>query len=1314
MSNPDDPTVNTMHVATHRFTTEEADWGFTRFHDLRRLETPHGPSGRPLIENGHTRITAVVRVYEDPTGVLWHNFNNYDSKTMTGFVGLKNQGATCYMNSLLQSLFFTNYFRKAVFEIPTEDDEPSKSVALALQRVFYQLALSSSSVGTTELTRSFGWNSRESFMQHDVQEFNRVLQDNLEGKMKGTAAEGAIQKLFVGKMKSYIKCINVDYESSRVENFYDIQLNVKGCNTLRDSFANYIDVETLDGENKYHAEGHGLQNARKGVIFQTLPPVLHLQLKRFEYDIERDAMVKINDRHEFPLEIDLAEFVEESEEKQKAGPNGFNVLVHSGDLHGGHYFALLKPERNGKWFRFDDDRVTPVTLKEVLDENYGGGDASLENNMSMSLAMRQMNRHKRFTNAYMLVYIRESDMEEILRPLTTKDIPEHLLRRLDDERAVLETRRKEREESTLFFNAFVISDAEFKAHHGFDLYNPQVDPGKHIKVKKQETLATFRSVIAKSYGYPEDQLRIWTLVKRQNDTFRSDVPIPDSELNTPMELIRERYGNRTQAEMRCYVELSSKNTKAANGKTSWFQNETQSGTMMVFFKYYDPYTSTLEGVGKLHVQKQQKVSEVVPQLLEMKGLPSITSVKLFEEIKPTMIEPMKMKSTFHQCEIQGGDIIVFQKELTPKEVTELQNQGLHPSIPQHYEYLFNRVIVEFKPKNEENSSLKTYSIELSKKSTYDQVAAKLAEQLHVDPLHIQFTSAVALNGAPIRRSTNLLLQDMITSGYMYQGAPPPNVVFYEKLDMSIVELESKRIVKVIWLGPTLKDEFPHELLLLKVSTIEAVIENLLPKVKLSPNGTKKLRSFSVYNGKLVKEYGTNDPISGIHDPINLYVEEIPVEEYERTELEAVIPCFHFTGDVSRLHSIPFKLVVKEGESFSDTKTRIQARLGMNDKDFAKVKFVVYNFSTGKMTHVVEDNTRTFSMMDEQQLLGLVGKALAKSLRQEIIKIVDERLAANNIKRRPRNLLVVVTTSVVRIMDQLMSKATASSGSSSSFDMDLDTLDEPRDFQNLEDDYIGGDKQSHDHDRDVNERSSNETDTDEEGEHMLKVIHATAALAQGGQGPSTDATVTDTNTIDTYAHPSSHEFPNGNVVETIELLPSDQDFRSKSTGWALLPLQSYRAIVKKDCDVKVSQHTGLLRAQRSTYRSLCNLKKKGRDMDNETEERVDIAEKICFGVYKCPQCDFCERPRLPVSGKNKNATPRPPVRKCKTHLEELVWVRCSATAVIIRYHERMKTEIHHRGIHNHPKPPTIREDVLTWREKHQTVRRPRARSNRVSA
>ena len=74
----------------------------------------------------------------------------------------------------------------------------------------------------------------------------------------------------------------------------DIQLNVKGMKNLYESFKDYVAVETLDGDNKYMAEGYGLQDAKKGIIFQHFPPVLHLQLKRFEYDIQRDAMVKVH------------------------------------------------------------------------------------------------------------------------------------------------------------------------------------------------------------------------------------------------------------------------------------------------------------------------------------------------------------------------------------------------------------------------------------------------------------------------------------------------------------------------------------------------------------------------------------------------------------------------------------------------------------------------------------------------------------------------------------------------------------------------------------------------------------------------------------------------------------------------------------------------------------------------------------------------------------------------------------------------------------------------------------------------------------
>lgn len=317
---------------------------------------------------------------------------------------------------------------QAVYQIPTEQEADRPKSAWALQRLFYLLQTNEDAVSTQELTQSFGWETKHIFEQQDVQELSRILMERMEERMKGTDAENALAKMFVGKMKTYISCINVDYESSRVEDFWDIQLNVSGNKNLDQSFEDYIAVETMDGENKYFAEGYGLQDAKKGVIFESFPQVLHLQLKRFEYDINRDAMMKVNDRYDFPEMFDASHYLSDTADKSESYIYQLHgVLVHSGDFNAGHYYAFLKPTADGHFYKFDDDRVTRATMKEALEENFGGdyanktnGNAPVRNPYTRSLST------KRSMSAYMLVYIRQSRVQKILQDIKEEETPSHL------------------------------------------------------------------------------------------------------------------------------------------------------------------------------------------------------------------------------------------------------------------------------------------------------------------------------------------------------------------------------------------------------------------------------------------------------------------------------------------------------------------------------------------------------------------------------------------------------------------------------------------------------------------------------------------------------------------------------------------------------------------------------------------------------------------------------------------------------------------------------------------------------------------------
>lgn len=249
-------------------------------------------------------------------------------KSETGFVGLVNQAMTCYLNSLLQTLFMTPEFRNAIYrwEFTGSEEEAAKSIPYQLQKLFLHLQTSSKrAVETTDVTKSFGWDSSEAWQQHDVQELCRVMFDALESKFKNTDQDDLINKLYQGKLKDYVKCQQCGSESARTDTFLDIPLAIRpfgskhALGSVETSLENFVAPEILDGANQYFCEKCNEKcDAHKGLKFISFPYLLTLQLKRFAFDYATLHRVKLNDRMTFPKYLNLKDFISEELEENGA------------------------------------------------------------------------------------------------------------------------------------------------------------------------------------------------------------------------------------------------------------------------------------------------------------------------------------------------------------------------------------------------------------------------------------------------------------------------------------------------------------------------------------------------------------------------------------------------------------------------------------------------------------------------------------------------------------------------------------------------------------------------------------------------------------------------------------------------------------------------------------------------------------------------------------------------------------------------------------------------------------------------------------
>ncbi|KAA0713389.1 Ubiquitin carboxyl-terminal hydrolase 40 [Triplophysa tibetana] len=284
--------------------------------------------------------------------------------------GIKNQGGTCYLNSLIQTLLFTPELREELFSLGPDElgsladkDKPEAKVRvipLELQSLFARLLLADEqTASTTDLTDSFGWTNNEEMAQQDVQELNRILFSALESSLVDTLGSSLIHRLYHGTLVNQITCKECGNISERQEDFLDLTVSVRGVSGLEEALWNmFVEEELFEGNNLYRcSKCDQLVRAAKSAKLRKLPPFLTISLLRFNFDFAKCERYKETGSYVFPLTFNLRAFCEQSNwSDSEYSYELFSVIIHKGGCYGGHYHVYIKDvDQLGHWEAPEED-----------------------------------------------------------------------------------------------------------------------------------------------------------------------------------------------------------------------------------------------------------------------------------------------------------------------------------------------------------------------------------------------------------------------------------------------------------------------------------------------------------------------------------------------------------------------------------------------------------------------------------------------------------------------------------------------------------------------------------------------------------------------------------------------------------------------------------------------------------------------------------------------------------------------------------------------------------------------------------------------
>ncbi|XP_071725339.1 ubiquitin carboxyl-terminal hydrolase 23-like [Rutidosis leptorrhynchoides] len=293
--------------------------------------------------------------------------------------GLENLGNTCFLNSVVQCLTYTEPLA-AYLQSGKHNNSCriagfcalcaiQKHVSRARQLSGRSLAPKDLVSNLRRISRSFRYARQEDAHEYMVNLLEAMHKCCLpSGVPTGSASayeNSLVHRIFGGRLRSQVQCTQCSHSSNTFDPFLDLSLELYKVDSLHKALLNFTAAEELDGGEKQYQCENCKQKVRalKRLTVDKAPHVLNIHLKRFRsYDGQ-----KIDKKVAFGSTLDVKPFV--------SGPDRgdlrytlYGVLVHYGwSNHSGHYSCFVRTS-SGMWYSLDDSQVGQVSERTVLDQ----------------------------------------------------------------------------------------------------------------------------------------------------------------------------------------------------------------------------------------------------------------------------------------------------------------------------------------------------------------------------------------------------------------------------------------------------------------------------------------------------------------------------------------------------------------------------------------------------------------------------------------------------------------------------------------------------------------------------------------------------------------------------------------------------------------------------------------------------------------------------------------------------------------------------------------------------------------------------------